>query len=720
MKIDRTFLRSRVARRIFTLFVVCALLPIAALAILSFSQVTGQLYQQSRGRLRQATKAVGLSIYERLLFLEGEMRFVASKVVMDSSATIRAPSERFAEDLAGRLQGLTLVADAGRQRPVFGRLSSLPTLDAAERQHVRSGKTLVSTESRAGGPVRVFMSLLIDPQNPGRGMLVGEINTPYLWGTVDESSLPTMTELCVLDQSNRPLFCSPALSGPFAAQAAQKTADSAVGQFDWSQGGTDYLVSYWSLFLRPRFHVQKWTVVLSESKAAVLAPIDEFKKIFPLVILLALWVVLLLSVSQIRRSLVPLEKLQEGTSRVAQRDFETRVTVNSGDEFEDLAKSFNVMAGQLGRQFHALSTIAEIDQAILGTLDTGKIVDTLLTRMRDVFRCDGVAVTLLDAKVPSVGRTYIGDGGPRGTSVNEVIGLTPEEIARLRANPDSLVITDGDLPSYLDPLAARGITSFLVLPIFLKERLSGIIALGHRTGAVPSGDDVSQARQLADQVAVALSNTRLVEELAELNWGTLTALARAIDAKSPWTAGHSERVTNMALRIARAMGLSQRELDTMHRGGLLHDIGKIGTPPEILDKPGRLTPDEANTMRLHVRIGARILEPIAAYADVIPVVLHHHEWFDGTGYPDGLAGEAISLGARIFAVADCFDALVSDRPYRAGMERERVIEIIKQGAGRQFDPNVVQAFLKVMSREEPETPRRSVDARSLVPASQDS
>ncbi|MEK7204340.1 MAG: HD domain-containing phosphohydrolase, partial [candidate division NC10 bacterium] len=493
-----------------------------------------------------------------------------------------------------------------------------------------------------------------------------------------------------------------------------------VGQFEWSQGGEDYLVSYWSLFLRPRFHIPKWTVVLSESKAAVLAPVDEFKKIFPLVILLALWVVLLLSVSQIRRSLVPLEKLQEGTTRVAQRDFETRVTVNSGDEFEDLAKSFNVMAGQLGRQFHALSTIAEIDQAILGTLDTGKIVDTLLSRMRDVFRCDGVAVTLLDAKAPSAGRTYIGDGGPRGTSVIEAVRLSPEEIARLQANPDSLMVTDGALPGYLGPLAARGMTSFLVLPIFLKEQLSGIIALGHRTGTVPSGDDLEQARQLGDQVAVALSNARLVEELAELNWGTLTALARAIDAKSPWTSGHSERVTNLALRIARVLGLSQKELDSLHRGGLLHDIGKIGTPPEILDKPGRLTPDEAKQMRLHVRIGARILEPIASYADVIPIVLQHHEWFDGTGYPDGLAGEAISLGARIFAVADCYDALVSNRPYRPGMDPERVIDVIKQGSGRQFDPNVVQAFLKVMSREEPESPRRSVDARSLVPASQDS
>ncbi|HSD52436.1 MAG TPA: HD domain-containing phosphohydrolase [Candidatus Methylomirabilis sp.] len=718
MKVDVTFLRSKVARRIFTLFVLCALLPIAILAILSFRQVTKQLDEQSRIRLRQATKATGMALFERLLFLEGEMLQVAANTATVSGGAIRPPTRGLVEDLATRFIGLTVLTEAGRPIPMFGRVEDLPPLSAADRRHLSSGKTLVSTDARPGTPVRVFMSLLVDPREPHRGILMGEVNAPYLWGTVEEGALPPLTELCVLDQSSRPLFCSPIFSGSFAAQAGEKTATSAVGQYEWSQGGKDYLISYWSLFLRPRFFVPKWTVVLGESKAAVLAPMEEFKKIFPLVILLALWVVLLLSVSQIRRSLVPLEKLQEGTTRVAQRDFETRVTVTSGDEFEDLAKSFNVMAGQLGRQFHALRTIAEIDQAILGTLDTRKIVDTLLTRMRDVFRCDAVSVTLLDAKAPFAGRTSVGDGATGDRSVIEAVPLSPGEIALLRANPEGLVITDGDLPGYLDPLAARGITSFLVLPIFLKERLAGIIALGHRSGAVPSGDDVNQARQLADQVAVALSNARLVEELADLNWGTLTALARAIDAKSPWTAGHSERVTNLALRIARAMGLSQWELDTLHRGGLLHDIGKIGTPPEILDKPGRLTPDEANTMRHHVRIGARILEPIAAYADVIPVVLHHHEWFDGTGYPDGLAGEAISLGARIFAVADCFDALVSDRPYRAGMERERVVEIIKQGAGRQFDPTVVQAFLEVMSREEPASPP-PVDARSLVLAGQD-
>jgi putative nucleotidyltransferase with HDIG domain len=257
-------------------------------------------------------------------------------------------------------------------------------------------------------------------------------------------------------------------------------------------------------------------------------------------------------------------------------------------------------------------------------------------------------------------------------------------------------------------------TSFIVLPIFLKDRLAGIISLGYRGQPQHSQEDLTQARQLADQVAVALSNARLIEELDKLNWGTLTALARTIDAKSPWTAGHSERVTALAVEIGVKLGLGPKELEVLHRGGLLHDIGKIGIPAAVLDKAGHLTEQEIAIMREHPRKGARILEPIPAYAEVIPIVLQHHEWFDGTGYPDGLAGEEISLGGRIFAVADVFDALTSDRPYRSGQDRESAIALIRQGVGRQFDPKVVQAFLEVMAEEGTTSRGESVQSRSLL------
>jgi putative nucleotidyltransferase with HDIG domain len=278
------------------------------------------------------------------------------------------------------------------------------------------------------------------------------------------------------------------------------------------------------------------------------------------------------------------------------------------------------------------------------------------------------------------------------------IEITPEEVEKLIDNREIVSINaDKDLPPFLAPFTRNGINSLQVLPLFIKQNLAGIIALGSLDSSAPDQEDLHQARQLADQVAVALSNAQLIEELDLLNWGTLTALARAVDAKSPWTAGHSERVTEKALKIGKALGLSDSELEDLHRGGLLHDIGKIGIPARILDKPGKLSDEERQMIQEHPRKGERILEPIAAYAHVVPIVLQHHEWLNGKGYPDGLAREDISLGARILAVADVFDALISDRPYRKGMELGRTLEIIKQESGTQFDPKVVQAFLEVIT-----------------------
>mgnify|MGYP001579340828 CR=1 FL=1 len=140
------------------------------------------------------------------------------------------------------------------------------------------------------------------------------------------------------------------------------------------------------------------------------------------------------------------------------------------------------------------------------------------------------------------------------------------------------------------------------------------------------------------------------KKLDRLNWGALRAFARTVDAKSSWTAGHSERVTTLALKTGTALGMSQEDLDDLYRAGLLHDIGKIGVAQEILDKPGRLTKEEYMIMCEHPAKGASILEPIEDYAPIIPLIRQHHEWFNGEGYPYGLKGEEITVGGRILAV----------------------------------------------------------------------
>ncbi|MEJ2235006.1 MAG: HD domain-containing phosphohydrolase [Syntrophobacterales bacterium] len=704
MKIERTFLRSKVARRIFLLFITCALLPVTILAILSFQHVTSQLRGQSQERLYQAAGAMGMHLFERLLFLETGLEIVASSLNPESEDSLREPIAEISGRLKERLESLGVITDKAKPISLLGSVQTPPPLTVEQKGHLQKGKTVISARARAGRPAVILMRRLLDPDQPSKGILVAEVKIRYLWRGANENPLPPMTQLWVLDQAGALLFGTLPESVSFSEQQTLKMTRTHSGPFDWRYEEREGVGTYSSLYMQNEFLVDKWIIALGEFKAHVLAPMSKFKKIFPLVVLLSLWVVLLLSINQIRRNLIPLERLQEGTKRIAGRDFDTRVTVTSGDEFQELAESFNAMATRLGKQFNALTTMNEIDRSILSALDTRLIVDTVLNRMRELFPCDCVGVALLDAESSDGGLMHVQYGESESENWLVPINLTAAEVQTFYDHPEQLLVdSNKEFPHYLTSLAELEAELFLALPMFVAEKLSGLIVLGYLDPTQANEEDAVQARQLADQVAVAISNARLIEELDELNWGTLYALARAIDAKSHWTAGHSERVTELALRIGQALGLTQKQLDDLHRGGLLHDLGKIGIPPEILDKAGKLSDEEYQLMREHVRIGARILEPIEAYAGIIPVVLHHHEYYDGSGYPEGLSGDDIDLGARIFTVADHYDALISDRPYRQGLPQETVIGFIKEDSGTKFDPKVVEAFLEVMAQEERET-----------------
>jgi putative nucleotidyltransferase with HDIG domain len=468
-------------------------------------------------------------------------------------------------------------------------------------------------------------------------------------------------------------------------------------QFEYQRNNATYLASYWSIFLKSKFFSQPWMVVLGQSKTEVLAPLAHFKKIFPLVVLLSLWIVLLLSLVYIRRTLAPVEVLTEGTRRVAKHDLLSRVTVNSGDEFEELASSFNAMTSQLDRQFKSLNTRAEIDRAILSSLDSGKIINTALTHLHDLFDCDLVAFSLINPLQENTAQLFSLQT-QQEKPVMETIKISEDE-ARLLAGASQSLLCDRPetTPAHLAAFADKGMDTFHLLPVFLKNRLAGFVTLGN-TGQRPLAEEqLLQARHLADQLAVALSNARLIEDMEHLTLGTIEALARTVDAKSSWTSGHSERVAEMAVKIATTMGWDDKQVQTLYRGGLLHDIGKIGVPLAILDKPDKLTEEEYAKVKDHSAIGAKILEPINAYADIIPMVLQHHERYDGKGYPLGLAGKAINISARILAVADVYDALISSRPYRQGWIEDKVVDLLKNEAGRQFDPDVVEAFLGTLA-----------------------
>ena len=185
-------------------------------------------------------------------------------------------------------------------------------------------------------------------------------------------------------------------------------------------------------------------------------------------------------------------------------------------------------------------------------------------------------------------------------------------------------------------------------------------------------------------------------ELKTLCDDLIVAFANAIDAKSHWTQGHSERVASYALLIAEKMGISESERRTLKIASLLHDIGKIGTYDIILDKPGPLTSEEWQLIKMHPDQGEKILRPIKQLQDVRPIIRYHHERVDGKGYPDGLRGDKLPLLAKILCIADSYDAMIADRPYKKGLDKETAFSEIRQKTGTQFDPDTVRAFFAVV------------------------
>jgi HD-GYP domain-containing protein (c-di-GMP phosphodiesterase class II) len=203
---------------------------------------------------------------------------------------------------------------------------------------------------------------------------------------------------------------------------------------------------------------------------------------------------------------------------------------------------------------------------------------------------------------------------------------------------------------------------------------------------------------------------KVLESLQESYLATMTSLAQVIEAKDQTTRGHLDRTQAYGLALARRVDPALAERPTLGYGFFLHDIGKVGIPEQILCKAGALTPDEWDVMRSHPLLGAQIVEPIAFLRDAVDLIRHHHERFDGKGYPDGLAGEDIPVEARIFSVADSFDAMTSDRPYRDSIGIERALDEIRAGSGSQWDPEVVTVFLEMMNDAPPTDERQHLRA----------
>ena len=508
MQIERSFLSSRVARRIFFLFILCALLPIGALSLVSFSDVTGQLTQQAERRVRQESKAMGMAIYQRLLLLEAELLSISRQ---HHAVTPTAPGDLPTQPLPSTpgFSGMAYVSGDGATRVFLGALPLIPTLSPAQWALLSQKKTLLTTATDDTGARRLFLVRLSDSDTAA---VVAEINGDYLWDLAGSMTLPTEMSMCVFGTAPEVLFCSPSAPATLRAQRVGQGEGGSTSLLKWRDEEDSYIAGYWAIPLRYQFSTASWTVLLSESRSSVLAPLASFHYRFSLVVVIALLCVALLSVNQIRKTMVPLEELGKGTRRIAKRNFSTPVQVKSGDEFEELAASFNAMANRLHQQFTQLATIHEIDRSVLSVLDPSRIVDTVLARLREVSPCQGLAVLLIDPSERTRGWLYARLGPESKQTTMKGVTVTEAESRLLTAHRGGSALLQPDRAGALAALSGRGSEFLLVLPLFRSHDLLGGIVLSYRKSPDMHEDHLVQLRQLADQVAVALSNA---SDLAE-------------------------------------------------------------------------------------------------------------------------------------------------------------------------------------------------------------
>ena len=674
--IDRRFLSTKVARRLLVLFLLCTLVPLVVSTVLAYRHVTRQLVAQHEVQMLDAARAAGMSVMERLMAAESDLRrFEESRgapVLADLPSATRL------------LTGLARTTGAAAPAWTVGSLQlPLPDLGPQGQAFVTRGGTYLVA--------RPHLAPLLVLRASDGSLLWGEIRSEALWSAAEiYAGSDGGGTLCVHDAAGFALTCPEPLLTGVDGEAGRPTVRSL------GVDGEELRVASAPLYLLMQFGADAWRVSVATPASEALGPVRGFTRVFIPSIFLVLWTAMLLVNVQVRRTMVPLERLREGTMRVSRGDFDTQVDVRTDDEFRDLADSFNSMSGQLGRQFRTLEAIHELDQVAL----QAPAIEDLLASVRGplshaVPDTDLRILLLLDEQhillLPE------GVGGWRTVDVD-----VPLATQDLLGDREYLRVSPSDHPELAAILRVSEPThQGEVFPLLVGGQVAGaLVAVGCRDTEL-TREQQNQLRPLADQIALGAASVRRQQQLTALKEGALNALALTIDASSRWTAGHSDRVTELSVRIASAMGLSQDDLTLLRESALLHDIGKIGVPSAILNKPDRLERDEYEVIKSHVTLGVEILSPIEAFAPMLPVVRHHHERYDGKGYPDGLAGDDIPLMARIVAVADTFDAMVSDRPYRRGMDPRHACAVIESEAGRQLDPAAVAAFLQIYTTDLP-------------------
>jgi PAS domain S-box-containing protein len=369
---------------------------------------------------------------------------------------------------------------------------------------------------------------------------------------------------------------------------------------------------------------------------------------------------------------------------------------------EEEIRKLNV---HLETRLQRIEALREIDNAITSTHDRGLVLNVCLDQVLAQLRVDAADILLGD--VASHMLEYAAGKGMRAGALHRAvlplgIGLAGKAAIERRTISVPNLSQAPDKFPHIPLLNHEEFVSYHAVPLISKGEVRGVLEVFHRSPLNPDDEWIGFLEAIATQVAIAVDNNSLFTSLQRSNNeltvaydSTIEGWSKALDLRDRETEGHTQRVTEMTVRLARTMGIDESELVHIRRGALLHDIGKMGVPDNILHKPGPLTDDEWLVMRKHPQHAYDWLEQVPFLGRALDIPRYHHEKWDGTGYPDKLSGTRIPLSARIFAIVDVWDALRSDRPYRSGWPEDKVLRHIEASSGTHFDPIVVESFLSL-------------------------
>ncbi len=361
------------------------------------------------------------------------------------------------------------------------------------------------------------------------------------------------------------------------------------------------------------------------------------------------------------------------------------------------------------RRLNQTLALREIDHAITASVQIQHVLKIALKHVIRELGVDAAVILLYDPR-EQILRYELGSGFQTDTLQSTHLRLGEGYAGRAALGRQTIYIPDFQT-RHTDFLRSptfhrEGFVCYFGIPLIARGEIMGVLEIFHRSPLNPDLEWLGFMEMLAGQIAIAIDNATLYRDLQRSNIeltiaydATIEGWARALELRDMETEGHSRRVVDMTLELARKMGIEEEQLSHVRQGALLHDIGKMGVPDSILQKTGSLTDDEWEIIHQHPVYANKWLAPISYLKPAMEIPYCHHEKWDGTGYPSGLKGEQIPLAARIFAVVDVWDALTNDRPYRPAWTREKTLEYIKEQSGKYFDPKVVDAFLELISSD---------------------